>query len=254
MWIPRWLRAHTDAVHTELSGIKEVLQDQKAAIDSAAKTYRDERRDEPRIVIAPAPTDDERKKASTEKKKDRSIQRVIAAGTWVMAIGALVYAGIAAHQASLMRQSIDQSEQAMQLDEGAWVTVSDIKRIDTPGGFDVVIWFTNTGKTPGRNFRVRLSGEPVPKGQRPTAQEVMLPGVGLIAPNGTYHSSLTSGGFYDTQKSNLVIHGRVDYDDLSGPHWTAFCYLWMPEASRKQGSFAPCEFGNDIDDRTRGKG
>ena len=135
------------------------------------------------------------------------------------------------------------------IDQRAWVTVNDIQRTERPDGFSVNLLFMNTGKTPAQNFTIRVSGEPVPKGQQPTSPETIQPGRGIIAPNGMFHSNLSTSGSVDSKTSDLVIHGRIDYTDVFGEaaHWTKFCYYWIPKIKKGEGGFAPCDFGNEMD-------
>jgi hypothetical protein len=111
MWIPGYFRALAETIRAGMSEIKQALNDQNAAINSATEAYASERRDEPRIVVA-APTEKERETSTTERKKDRGVQKVIAAGTSitavatvVAAIGAGIYAHIAAKQLGNMQQT-----------------------------------------------------------------------------------------------------------------------------------------------------
>jgi hypothetical protein len=134
------------------------------------------------------------------------------------------------------------------IDERAWVGVSDIQRTERPDGVSVNLLFMNTGKTPAQNFTIRVSGEPIPKGQQPTTLESLQPGRGIIAPNGIFHSNLSASGSVDSKTSDLVIHGRIDYTDVFGAgHWTKFCYYWTPKIKKAEGGFAPCDFGNEMD-------
>jgi hypothetical protein len=135
-----------------------------------------------------------------------------------------------------------------EIDERAWVAVNDIERTERLDGFSVNLLFMNTGKTPAQNFAVRVSGEPVPKGQQPAGPEAIQPGRGIIAPNGIFHSNLSTSGSLDYKTSTLVIHGRIDYADVFGAaHWTKFCYYWIPKINKGEGGFAPCDTGNEMD-------
>jgi Sec-independent protein translocase protein TatA len=95
MWIPGYLRTLAETLRAGLNEIKDALKDQKSSIDAAAESYANERRNEPRIVVAPAPSEQERKESNCEKKKDRSIQRLIAGATWTAAVAGIVYGAVA---------------------------------------------------------------------------------------------------------------------------------------------------------------
>lgn len=157
-------------------------------------------------------------------------------------IAASVYGGIAWNQ---WRTQLH----AMKIDQRAWVTVNDILLgVQQDEDWTIRIRFKNTGKTPAKNFVIWGAGESVTKGQIPTADETKLPGRGVIAPDGIFHSNLNIVGRYDWKSIDLVIHGRIQYDSVFGHgHWTKFCYYFVPDKTGKDGGFAPCDSGNDID-------
>jgi hypothetical protein len=115
MWTPHRVEQFVERIIARLGDIEQALNNQKDAIDAAAKSYKDERRDEPRVTVARPPTDAEAKSAREEKKQDRTIQKVIAFATCATAIAAIIYGGIAAVQACLMRESVRQVKR--QLDD-----------------------------------------------------------------------------------------------------------------------------------------
>lgn len=136
-----------------------------------------------------------------------------------------------------------------QIDQRAWVSVSDVKFVPRGDEFYVSIVLVNTGKTPAKDFTVRDAGELVPNGKIAKSQESPQPGKGIIAPNGTFHTTLSANGYYSVHLGTLIVHGRIDYRDVFGDaHWTKFCYYWVPENNGKNGGFAPCDEGNSIDD------
>jgi|GEM_PF-2497290 len=147
------------------------------------------------------------------------------------------------------RKSVQQADNNFRVDQRAWVTISDIP-VDSKKDSDwtVPLVFKNTGRTPAKNFTIKVVGEPVAKGRKTTLEEHILPGHGVIAPEGTFHSNLNVSGSYDWNTVDLVIHGRVNYDSIfKQVHWTNFCYYFVPDNRTGKGGFAPCETGNDTD-------
>jgi hypothetical protein len=151
--------------------------------------------------------------------------------------------------ASAAKDSVDLAGKNAQMDQRAWVAVSDISSDSRQSeNWTVSLIFKNTGKTPAKNFVIWGTGEPVAKGQKPTSEEIKLPGRGVIAPDGSFHSNLNVNGGYDWKSIDLVIHGRINYDSVFRPgHWTKFCYYFVPDNKTGKGGFAPCDSGNDID-------
>lgn len=145
MWVPRYLRALSETLRTGLNEIKEVLKEQKSSIDAATETATNQKGDIPRAIVSLRPTDDERKVAHAENEKNRTVQRLIAAGTWVAAcaavaaaIGAFIYAHISAKQAAIMSDtlteiknqtpSIKESADAAQKSAAASASQADIAK------------------------------------------------------------------------------------------------------------------------------
>ena len=143
--------------------------------------------------------------------------------------------------------SIKATQEAMRLDQRAWVTASKIvttPKLEAKNGadFTIEVVFKNTGKTPAKNAIMRQWWEFVPKGGIPKYAIIpVTTSRALVAPNGEYFSDVTPLRKYFnavTQEpigesflkqftsGNIVlyIHGRADYDDIFGcPHWTIFC-------------------------------
>ncbi len=168
----------------------------------------------------------------------------------VLIVVGVAAAGIYFGQLVQMRKSTNAAtnavalqEDSLHIDQRAWVTVSNVEMANPKSGIGIDVTITNTGKTPAKNFTIKVAGEPVRKGSSPTAEELLQPGHGIIAPNGKFYFVLSAKDSYDALVSNLTVHGRIDYFDIfSDHHWTTFCYYWIP-----QGGFAPCDSGNDID-------
>jgi hypothetical protein len=151
--------------------------------------------------------------------------------------------------ATAATNSVTLQQNSTQTDQRAWVSVSDVEFLPRGSSFDVDVVFTNTGKTPAKGFTIRAAGELLQNGGIPNGKETLLPGHGVIAPNGTYHSALSPNGYYERNLGTLTVHGRIDYADVfGGSHWTKFCYYWIPNNGGRKGGFAPCETGNSIDD------
>jgi hypothetical protein len=251
-WIHRWFEKIANSLRAESSEIKNALQDNKKAID-AAKISQDNAWSGVGRQIAEMRSDDEYKRgANTYKHKSYRQQVVLNILTGLLAIFTLgafaaagIYACIANRQLGIMREATTNAEDAMKIDQRAWVTVSNIKRESG----NVVVSFGNSGKTPAKNFTVHISGEPIPKDKEPSlGAEDLLPGIGVIAPNGFFHVPLDASGYFDPKTTRLAIHGRVDYADIfSSPHRTTFCYYLS--STNNQDGFAPCGRGNETDDQ-----
>ena len=187
-------------------------------------------------------------------KKPKNSSAVNAVATMVLCVITFLYAVTSYLQwqatseaARAAQDAANIASETLQIDQRAWVTVSDIARDKSGTGFSVI--FSNSGKTPARRFTVQIIGEPVPRGKSPGGKEDLLPGLGLIAPNGFFHISLTPTGPYDSKANQLAVHGKVDYIDIfDESHWTTFCYYVAAERNQEL-EFAPCEGGNDTDDK-----
>jgi hypothetical protein len=140
------------------------------------------------------------------------------------------------------------AEDAMKLDERAWVSVFDVVPEGRGDQLKVTVVFRNTGKTPAKSFVVEASGEPVNGSHSARTKELVLPGRGVIAPGGQFHSVFDiSGDIFAATK--VAMHGRVAYTTVFGsPHWSTFCFYIVPKSkgSNRLG-FVPCETGNEID-------
>jgi hypothetical protein len=180
-------------------------------------------------------------------------KKILEYGAFVIALGLLIVnicqSCSTEKAAKAAANSVILAQNSSQIDQRAWVSVSDMKFIPRGDQFDVNVVFGNTGKTPAKDFTIREAGELVQKGKVPTAEESLQPGHGIIAPNGTFHSKLSANGYYDARLGNLIVHGKIDYNDVFGNgHWTKFCYYWIPGVAGSEGGFAPCDSGNSIDD------
>jgi len=158
-------------------------------------------------------------------------------------------ADAATRAATSAENSVTQARDNARLEQRAWVSVSDITPESQQGqNWTISIIFKNTGRTPAKNFVIRGIGEPVAKGKKTSSEEIILPGHGIIAPDGVFHSNFSADGGFDWKSVDLVIHGKIEYDTVFGSsHWTTFCYYFVPTSKTGKGGFAPCDSGNDID-------
>lgn len=183
----------------------------------------------------------------TDERRDRYSRWVF----WVQLltlIALIVYAAFTYGLLCETHKSVQQADNNFRIDQRAWVTISEIP-VDSKkdGDWTVHLVFKNTGRTPAKNFTIKVVGEPVAKGGKIIAEECFLPGHGVIAPEGIFHSNLNVSGQYDWNSVELVVHGRVNYDSIFGHgHWTNFCYYYVSDKASK-GGFAPCDSGNDTD-------
>ena len=136
------------------------------------------------------------------------------------------------------RKSVVTAARSMNLDERAWVSVYDV-RLGPPGPRpSVSVSIENKGRTPAKGFFV-IAGA----GFSANSEENRLPGSGIIAPGGTFHSDVVSS-VPRAKQNDLFIHGTIRYTSAFGnEHWTKFCYQQVPNTAH----FESCEAGNNID-------
>jgi hypothetical protein len=132
-------------------------------------------------------------------------------------------------------------------DEGALMVVSSVAgeplQPEIGQTFRVIVKFVNRGHSPAKNVRIVAVVEPVGSGNAPNLTYSGDPTVraGTIPP-GVEHqvtlrpvTSKSTGEerpltqeLYDairTGDTRIFVHGRIDYEDASNPHWTTFCYF-----------------------------
>ena len=80
--------------------------------------------------------------------------------------------------------SVTLQQSSSQIDQRAWVSVSDVSFVPQVDSFEVNIVFVNTGKTPAKDFTIHEAGELVLNRNSPMSKENLQPGRGIIAPNG----------------------------------------------------------------------
>jgi hypothetical protein len=161
----------------------------------------------------------------------------------VAAGGAIYYACVARGQLDTSQKQLRQMEAQARVDERAWVFVRNVapnknckwKAID----------FVNSGRTPALDFSMQAGFSTVPKGKPPEFIEQAIPGIGTVAPEGTFSSCIGDKSIDkdDWSKYDLFVHGTLHYTDVfETQHWTKFCFQRGPD-----GNFAPCQSGNGMD-------
>lgn len=204
-------------------------------------------------VPPPKPPTDQEKSEKERERRERRLKNRLEISATLITLGLLgvnILLWRSTQKASnAAKDSVELARVSAHMDQRAWVAVSDISpEFRQNDAWTISLIFKNTGKTPAKNFAIWGAGEPVAKGQKPASKETKLPGRGVIAPDGVFHSNLSLSGQYDWKSIDLLIHGRIDYDSVFGhSHWTKFCYYFVPNKTGR-GGFAPCDSGNEIDD------
>jgi hypothetical protein len=179
------------------------------------------------------------------------------------------------------RASIEATQDAMRLDQRAWVATSGIAstpKLEVKNGRDFLIQivFRNTGKTPARKSTFLTFWDLVPKGTKPTLAVRGVPSISqvLVAPNAEYRKDIkpfqepfdainnlstmkpeekeaAKRMFIEQFTSRtmvLYVHGRADYRDIFGcPHWTTFCSYLEFDADQAA-SMTVCSEHNETDE------
>jgi hypothetical protein len=170
----------------------------------------------------------------------------------------------ATNAADAAKESADVAKKTMQIDQRAWIGVESIDAIprtpETGKTLSANVRMRNTGKTPARNIRQvgsldAITGAPTSK----YVGTVRL--AGNLSPNASATIPFTPLGDGNHQplrlndeilaalragQLKLVVHGRIDYDDVFGdPHWTTYCALLAVPFNEQ---FELCEGQNDTDD------
>lgn len=153
-------------------------------------------------------------------------------------------------------QSIQLAQEAMRLEQRAWVFVVETKasKLQVGQPLSISIGFKNTGRTPARNVQIAAHLEPLPKGQAPEPKLDKTQSRGVIPPNGTLFLTISTGrkhaegvteqGLEAITSGELVIwvYGTVTYEDIFETRQaTMFCYMLHPDGK----TFAAAEVYND---------
>lgn len=245
----RWLNVEPDIaflldkIRSSLESLKDSLKEQTRTIHDAHEADRKTQQQIRSALSDLRVTDDEKRDNRTRHNQNFSIQVLLTIGTLGAFFSAAIYAGIAKDQLGEMKTATEKSEEALKIDQRAWVTVNKIEP-NKECAWRAII-FRNSGKSPALNFQIFGAAEPVRKGVKPSEPEKLMPGKGIISPDGIFHSCVgdKQTDEFDWSKTDLVVHGRIVYDDIfSTGHWTAFCY-----SRSKDSEFTPCESGNEMD-------
>lgn len=158
--------------------------------------------------------------------------------------------------ANVSVQNIQLAQQAMHLEQRAWVFVTETRASELQVGqpLSITIGFKNTGRTPARNVQIAAHLEPLPKGQVPDPQLDKTQSRGVIPPNGTIFVVISTGrkhaegvteqGLKAITSGELVIwvYGTITYDDIFETRQaTMFCYMLHPDGK----TFVAAEVYND---------
>lgn len=153
-------------------------------------------------------------------------------------------------------QSIQLAQEAMRLEQRAWVFVTETKasKLQVGQPLSISIGFKNTGRTPARNVQIAAHLEPLPKGQAPEPKLDKTQSRGVIPPNGALFLTISTGrkhaegvteqGLEAIASGELVIwvYGTVTYEDIFETRQaTMFCYMLHPDGK----TFAAAEVYND---------
>jgi uncharacterized repeat protein (TIGR01451 family) len=153
-------------------------------------------------------------------------------------------------------QSIQLAQQAMHMEQRAWVFVTETRASELQLGqpLSITVVFKNTGRTPAKNVQISTHLEPLPKGQAPEPKLEKMQNRGVIPPNGTVFVTISTGrkhaegvteqGLKAITSGELVIwvYGTITYDDIFETRQaTMFCYMLHPDGR----TFAAAEVYND---------
>jgi hypothetical protein len=250
--LPSQFKRLLELLRTQLGAIDVSLKNQESSIRDTAQS-REKKESEIGAAVAIAintSADTVPQYEQRQRKKEHNLQWGLfwvtlfgAISAAAAAAGAFYYAGIAKGQLGQMKAQTQDTEQTVRLDQQAWVTVNDVKGTVTNNRTMAIVYLVNSGKTPARNLQIWIAGE-VSESEPTEIYQKKLPGAGLLGPNVPYRIPLTANGQYSPSQGTIYIHGRAEYRDIfDAPHWTKFCYYWVPADK----GFAPCLFHNETD-------
>jgi hypothetical protein len=148
------------------------------------------------------------------------------------------------------------AEEAMRLQQRAWVFVTEIRASELQAGrpLDITLGFKNTGRTPARNVQIATQVDSLPKGRELEPRLEKAYSRGIIPPEGTVFANIGNGNGHSqglTQEDlqaiksgDLVVwaYGTLTYDDVFEVRQaTMFCYRLQPDGH----TFAVAEVYND---------
>jgi hypothetical protein len=160
-------------------------------------------------------------------------------------------------QWSIIRDQLIDAQDAMRLDQRAWLGVESLSGEDKIGTvFSAIVHTRNTGKTPAINMHfggTLDTRNTAPDVASDCAVAMKNPARVLVAPQASHSipvkadswGKLDENWLQKLGSSLIYIHGCFLYDDISnGKHWLTFCGYWKGEIQ----AFENCEAGNDTGD------
>ena len=146
--------------------------------------------------------------------------------------------------ATASENSIKATEDAMRLDQRAWVSVKGIggvPQLNQP--WDVNVFFINTGKTPAKNTRLSCKVEPRKAEKDVSFKEVPYASTGSLMPPGDIGTfcglhpipegeKITQDALDTLSRHEITIFvfGSVSYEDVfDKPHWMTFCRVMQAD-------------------------
>jgi hypothetical protein len=148
------------------------------------------------------------------------------------------------------------AEEAMRLQQRAWVFVTDIRAGEMQPGklLNITLGFKNTGRTPARNVQIATQVDSLPKGETLEPRLGKAYSRGIIPPEGIVFANVGNGNGHGvglTQQELQAIksgdtvvwaYGTLTYDDVFEVRQaTMFCYRLQPDGQ----TFAVAEVYND---------
>jgi len=153
-------------------------------------------------------------------------------------------------------QNIHLAQEAMRLEQRAWVFVTETRVGELQAGkpLSIIIGFKNTGRTPARNVQIATCIDALPKGQVPEPNLEKTQSRGIIPPNGTLFVTIgasrknaegvTEKGLQSIMAGELVVwaYGTATYEDIFETRQaTMFCYMLQPDGK----TFGAADMYND---------
>src|SRR5215472_9644037 len=92
-------------------------------------------------------------------------------------------------------QSLHLAQEAMRLEQRAWVFVTEtrVSELQTGKPLSIIVGFKNTGRTPAKNVQIATAIDFLPQGQAPEPNLEKTQSRGIIPPNGTLFVTIGAG-------------------------------------------------------------
>jgi hypothetical protein len=154
------------------------------------------------------------------------------------------------------KASIRATQDAMRLDQRAWVVVKGIgPSPEANKQWNLRVVFSDTGKTPAKSFTASCAVEPADSEQAIKWTLSHFDGGSLLVPNDQHFCTLHPFGlgkltqeaadYLTSQSAHNYVYGAAIYQDIFGRwHWLTFCSGMRPGAQEWQ----DCDNGNDTGD------